>query len=507
MQALVRRLEEGVDLRCDGVPRGVQAFLAVLLQRWFPRKTVVVVTDGLKSQESVHQDIATWRSLAAAARPGAKSRSRPSATVPPLFFPAWDVLPDEGRLPHVDVISERLETLAAFCNPGDAPNRCGPSAGSGRVLTRAAGPGSARGAGARPEGASAPLVVTSVAALLQRTFAPQSMVQRLRIVRRGDALDPLDLIEWLETQGYEPEAQVNHKGQIALRGGILDIFSPTSPWPVRLEFFGNAVESLRAFDPITQISREPVDEALVGPAGELGVLKQALALHPNTPSGPLPAGSQAALATLIEYVPPGTLWLMCEPESLAAAAGGHAARVSGQDVFHVSWEDFQAALARRRMTRLDLREQDPPAVAAGDGAGLALAFSSLEGFRPVADRTEAAVVIEARRREHLEAQRREFFEQLHRWMRQGHAVHVVCNNEGERQRFVEIWDEYGLGRGGSPVAASNSPEPASGGQRPGGGAPEAAGGGAGWRAAGGGGVWTHLGALTEGFLNAAAKVV
>ena len=43
-----------------------------------------------------------------------------------------------------------------------------------------------------------------------------------------------------------------------------------------------------------------------------------------------------------------------------------------------------------------------------------------------------------------EAQRREFFAQLHRWLRQGYAVHVFCNNDGERQRFTEIWEEYGL---------------------------------------------------------------
>ena len=77
-------------------------------------------------------------------------------------------------------------------------------------------------------------------------------------MQRGDKIAPLDLIEFLEEQGYEPEAQVSQKGEIALRGGILDIFPPTSPWPVRLEFFGDELESLREFDPLTQISREEI---------------------------------------------------------------------------------------------------------------------------------------------------------------------------------------------------------------------------------------------------------
>src|SRR5690349_22865480 len=84
------------------------------------------------------------------------------------------------------------------------------------------------------------------------------------------------LVEWLEEQGYEPEAQVTQKGEIALRGGILDVYPPTSPWPVRLEFFGSDLESLRYFDPLTQISREELPAITLPPAGELGILKRQL---------------------------------------------------------------------------------------------------------------------------------------------------------------------------------------------------------------------------------------
>ena len=92
-------------------------------------------------------------------------------------------------------------------------------------------------------------------------------------LQRGDKITPLDLIEWLEEQGYEPEAQVTQKGEIALRGGIVDFLPLTSPWPVRLEFFGDELESLRHFDPLTQISREEISEITIPPAGELGILK------------------------------------------------------------------------------------------------------------------------------------------------------------------------------------------------------------------------------------------
>ena len=93
------------------------------------------------------------------------------------------------------------------------------------------------------------MVVTSVTALLQRTFAPAETKTRTHARwMRGDRIEPLDSGGMrLEEQGYEPEAQVTQKGEIALRGGIVDIYPPTSPWPVRLEFFGDELESLRHF--------------------------------------------------------------------------------------------------------------------------------------------------------------------------------------------------------------------------------------------------------------------
>ena len=84
------------------------------------------------------------------------------------------------------------------------------------------------------------------------------------------------------------------------------------------------------------------------------------------------------------------------------------------------------------------------AAQAGNPQPAALLLSSLDAFRPLSDRAPEPQI--------AEAQRREFFAQLHRWLRQSHAVHVFCNNEGERQRFQEIWDDYGFGKAGTTNA-------------------------------------------------------
>jgi transcription-repair coupling factor (superfamily II helicase) len=519
-------------------------------------------------QESAQQDLTTWLALAGEVQsPKSNVQSQASesgiqdhasrlthhASSPPqpLFYPAWEVLPHEVRLPHADVISERLETLVALTHHAS------------RITHHA------------------PLVVTSVVALLQRTFPAGAVRDHTRTLTRGDHIDPLDLVEWLEDQGYEPEAQVTQKGEIALRGGILDLYPLTSPWPVRLEFFGDELESLRQFDPLTQMSREAITAVTIPPAGELGLLKQdeggAEGPKPETRNPKedrVPRSEVCALGTLLDYLPADTMFLLCEPELLAQRAEEYAQQVPAGDPFFISWETFQAQAGERSMTCVEVTDAGPslfdlegdegaqasqdapfpltptlfpaerekaltaaenarpagtsPALRRpfplpeGEGQGegeravviphSALRtphFESLEAFRPLPERAPEPLV--------AEAQRREFFAQLHRWSRQGYEVHVFCNNNGERQRFDEIWEEYGLATGHRPgvrpspgAAASDplstpenpkTPLPADV-AAPGDGRTPAAGP---WTLDVG--LWTHLGALARGFLYDEAKLV
>ncbi|MGC9943295.1 MAG: transcription-repair coupling factor [Verrucomicrobiota bacterium] len=405
-QSLVRRLEAGGVLSFSGITTSAQPFLAALLHKKFPQRPLVVVTENLKAQECFQQDLETWLETEST---GAQTRL--SAVRPPLFYPAWETLLHEGKLPHSDVISDRLETLIS--------------------LTNASG-----------------IVVTSVTALQQKTFAPDDLKQRTRRLPRGSRIAPLDLIEFLEEQGYEPEAQVSQKGEIALRGGILDIFPPTSPWPIRLEFFGDEIESLRFFDPLTQISREEIAEVTIPPAGEIGILR-----YSQKPDGGRPAIS---LSTLLDYLPRETIFILCGPEALTVHADAYGEQVPTGDPFFISWPDFLSELNRRGLTSIELDDAeqtqaqsvetsvDPaikhddstPPSALVDTPEAGPHFSSLDAFRPLAERAQEPQI--------AGALRREFFQQLHRWLRQGHAVHVFCNNDGERQRFEEIWKELGL---------------------------------------------------------------
>ncbi len=418
VQCLAQRLEHGGVLTCAGVSQAAQPFFAALLRKISPRRPIVVVTGNLKTQESFQQDLETWLSSGRESSVEGRGQngpgSRPSTfDLRPFFYPAWDVLPHEGKLPHADTISDRLQTLVAL------------SLDAARNTQYA------------------PLVVTSVTALLQKTFPPGEIRKRTRTLARGDKINPLDLIEWLEEQGCEPEAQVTQKGEIALRGGILDVWPLTSPWPVRLEFFGDELESLRHFDPLTQISREEILSITLPPAGELGLLKreaergvhaastpaEQAATEPSSPHSNLAAKrpqGRAPFATLMDYLPPETIFLLCEPEQLAIRADEYAQQIPENDPFFIPWPNLLAQLAAKQITAIRVGETEEAGTATPQ-------FQSLDAFRPLGERAPDPQI--------AEAQRREFFNQLHRWLRQDCAVHVFCNNDGERQRFTEIWDE------------------------------------------------------------------
>jgi len=113
-----------------------------------------------------------------------------------------------------------------------------------------------------------PIIVTSARALMQKTLPPRELRLALRPLRRGQIVNLHKLLEQWVGLGYQPVSVVEEPGCFSRRGGIVDIFPPNLEWPVRLELFGDQIDSLRLFDPATQRTRNHVDQVLIGPATE-----------------------------------------------------------------------------------------------------------------------------------------------------------------------------------------------------------------------------------------------
>jgi len=144
------------------------------------------------------------------------------------------------------------------------------------------------------------LVVTTIQALIQPVPARDTLAATARGLRRGDTVDLDDLAGWLVANGYRPVEAVELPGEFSRRGGILDAFSPDADAPVRLELFGDEVDSLRQFAPMTQRSLGQVNAAtLVG--ANLVVESATLTGH------------------LTEYLPAGSWSVLVEADELRDA--------------------------------------------------------------------------------------------------------------------------------------------------------------------------------------------
>jgi transcription-repair coupling factor (superfamily II helicase) len=157
---------------------------------------------------------------------------------PVLPYADRDALPYERLLPDATSVKTRMNVLAAL---------------------------------ARPAGAM--IVVCSDRALAQPVMPPDEFARAIVELRDGLQLDPRILLEHLLSLGYENVAEVEEAGQVSHRGGIVDVFPPALPRPVRVEFFGDEIESIRTFDPETQRSLNPVTAVLLGPAREALALR------------------------------------------------------------------------------------------------------------------------------------------------------------------------------------------------------------------------------------------
>jgi transcription-repair coupling factor (superfamily II helicase) len=170
-----------------------------------------------------------------------------------LPFPSTEVDPYRGLAPHFSVASARARALHAA------------ALGTSRVI------------------------VASGQALLPRLPAPESVLATSFDLRPGVEIDPLALAEILVEGGYERQDPVDQHGEFSVRGGILDVYPAGEISPVRVEFIGDTVESIRRFDPSTQRSIETLDQFQVIPVREPSLALSA-------------AASPSISATIFDYL-------------------------------------------------------------------------------------------------------------------------------------------------------------------------------------------------------------
>jgi transcription-repair coupling factor (superfamily II helicase) len=210
----------GGEVRLAGLTDPAKALLTPLAFAELGRATVLLVETNQRAEAMLEPVRYFYRAITG--KPGRRV----------AHLPAHDVLPYENRSPHAEISEDRAVALWRFAT-GDAD-----------------------------------LLIVPVQAAVWRMRDREFYSQLARTITRDEAIAHEDLIEFLASAGYDKQVTCEMPGQYAVRGGIIDIYSPESLQPVRVELLGDTIESIRAFDPNTQRSTNPVERATLMPLTE-----------------------------------------------------------------------------------------------------------------------------------------------------------------------------------------------------------------------------------------------
>ena len=274
---LLESLQEDGKRLPLSLPRSVRLpFLADLQKEW--DAPVVFITSRPDRLQIMHEEFGFWTD----------SHDHLIFAEPtPLFYErtGWSLDVKRDRL-------LTLEALARHCLPAIDPKRV------------------------------SPVIFTSAKALMQRTAPRRIFLKSIQKLSAGSEHDMGELTRKWVTLGYKFSEIVVAPGQFSRRGGLLDIWPMTIDEPVRLEFFGDEIESMRMFDPATQRSSEEIDEVVVTPAGEVisdSLLEIEESENECAVEFNIPLVYESA-ATLLDYLPARSIVLIDNAASVRVTA-------------------------------------------------------------------------------------------------------------------------------------------------------------------------------------------
>ena len=415
---VVARLERAVEgttpVRVAGLRgSGPALCLAQLLAR--RQRTAVVVAATAVEAEAFAGDLRFLLGDEAASTPLARRVH---------YVPGWEVPPFEPLSPTRETVAARAEGLYHLVHT------------------------------------LAPIVVTTAEAWGLRCLPRTEFAAAVTYVVAGETIAPDALVARLVEWGYHRVPLVQDPGDLSLRGGILDVFPVGYGEPARLEFLGDTIESLRAFDPTSQRSLGPVEELLLLPVAEFGrarlgadtaravddraaelglARRERRELVESVRSGLLLPGAEfllpylyPELARMADYLPGDTVvWLQAPAEVEAAAEAGwiqvqaHAADAAREGRFHPPPERLYLPPAEWREVLGGRRRVEAEGIDILDDAALAVTSYSTEGLA-LRDPSAAGGPLAA------------VAAQLAGWQRQGARLVVVASGPTQRTRTREL---------------------------------------------------------------------
>jgi len=392
-----RLRREGGKVDLSGLTDSAKALLVPIVFSKLGRPAIVVVESNQRAEALL--DPMRWFYEAVTGKPGRRV----------AWFPAHEVLPYEGRSPHAEISEARAVTLW-------------------RLAT-----------------GEADIVIAPAQAVLWRMRESQFYRGLARTIARDESIGHEDFIEFLSGAGYERHTTCDMPGQYSVRGGIIDVFSPEMPQPVRIELFGDTIESIRAFDPNTQRSTNPMERATLLPLTE--TLRQVQVLEPTRASSEsgredsgLPEGFYPGweFREMLQHDRNGVLFdlatdplvVLDEPSQIATAIEKYRAR------FDQGFEEAEDAIAEPASRYILSEEEWTLALELFPRLAIERLGVAVEGAPLLAIQTQPTT----RYHGNVAA----FMGEVRRRLGEGERVIVSAASTGELERFADICHEYEL---------------------------------------------------------------
>ncbi|WP_345568485.1 transcription-repair coupling factor [Nonomuraea rosea] len=398
---LTAALEEGGDVSLIA-PSALRPFAVAALSGHDQRAVLAVTATGREAED-----------LAAALT----SLIEPSSVA---VFPAWETLPHERLSPRSDTVGQRLAVLRRLAHPVKGDTSAGPLS----------------------------VIVAPIRALLQPIVKGLGDLEPIRL-RAGDDADLDDVVANLVNNGYNRVDMVEKRGEVAVRGGLLDVFPPTEEHPLRLEFWGDTVEEIRWFKVADQRSLEAAEDGLFAPpcrellltaevrarARELAEEHPALVEVLDQLAEGSPVEGMEAFAPvlagemdlLLDHLPIRSAVFVCDPERIRGRA---------EELVRTSQEFLEASWIN---------------AAAGGEAPIdlgAAAFRSLEEIRHHADALGqpwwtiapfgGGVELDAQDSEAYRGDTAKALADIKGWLAEDKAVVLLSEGHGPAERMVEL---------------------------------------------------------------------
>ena len=367
-------------------------------------------------------------------------------------FPGWETLPHERLSPRSDTVGQRLAVLRRLAHPDPDDEVSGPLS----------------------------VVVAPVRCLLQPIVGALGDLEPVRL-RAGDTCDPDDLLTRLVEIGYAREDLAGRRGDVAVRGGIIDVFSPTDEHPVRIEFFGDTIEEIRYFKVADQRSlgeapgglwAPPCRELLLTPAvrdraKELAAEFPGLSEVLGKLADGIPVEGMEAFAPVLaermdlltDYVPAGGLVIACDPERIRTRAEELVS--TSREFLDASW--VNAAAGGQAPIDLGAAAFQPIAKVREAARARSLPWWTIEPFGATEDgelddsTDRPSFGIEANPAPSYRGATDSMISDMRGWLADGWRVVLVTEGHGPAQRLTEVLRGEGLGARMAELA--DPPEP------------------------------------------------